>query len=84
MATFDLTWYGFDGFGDDDDFLDWVDFFEDFTEVEVVEMALFEIDEALVDAAWAFLAKAAASLAAATAFAFAVLNEAFDLLWSLL
>jgi len=30
------------------------------------------------------LAKAAASLAAATAFAFAVLNEAFDLLWSLL
>jgi len=31
--------------------LERVDFFEDFTEVEVVEMALFEIDEALVDAA---------------------------------
>jgi len=28
-----------------------VDFFEDFTEFEVVEMALFEIDEALFDAA---------------------------------
>jgi len=28
-----------------------VDFFEDLTEFEVVEMALFEIDEALFDAA---------------------------------
>ena len=84
METFDLTWYGFEGFGDVDDFLDWVDFFVDFTEVEVAEMALFEIVEALVDAAWAFLAKEAASLAAATALAFAVFNEAVDLLWSLL
>ena len=47
-------------------------------------MALFEIVEALVDAALAFLAKLAASLAAATALAFAVFNEAVDLLWSLL
>ena len=49
-----------------------------------METALFEIVEAFADAALAFLAKLAASLAAATAFAFAVLNEAFDLLWSLL
>jgi len=42
-------------------------------------MALFEIVEALVDAALAFLAKLAASLAAATALAFAVFNEADDL-----
>jgi len=49
-----------------------------------VETALFEIVEAFADAALAFLAKLAASLAAATAFAFAVFNEVDDVDLSLL
>ena len=42
-------------------------------------MALFEMDEACLDAACAFLAKEAASLAAATALALAVFKDALDL-----
>ena len=53
------------------DFLEPVDFFADLTEAAPAETALLEIDAALVDAARAFLANPAASLAAAIAFAFA-------------
>ena len=49
FALFDFTEYGFDEV--DDDFLDEVDFFVDLTEDEVAEIALFEIAEALLDAA---------------------------------
>ena len=49
LVFFDFTEYGFDEV--DDDFLDEVDFFVDLTEDEVAEIALFEIAEALLDAA---------------------------------
>jgi len=49
FVLFDLTDNGFDEV--DDDFLDEVDFFKDLTEDAEAETALFEIDEALLDAA---------------------------------
>lgn len=51
-----------------------VELFADLTEALPAETALLEIDVALVDAARAFLANPAASLAAAIAFAFAFSN----------
>ena len=49
FVLFDLADNGFDEV--DDDFLDEVDFFKDLTEDAEAETALFEIDEALLDAA---------------------------------
>ncbi len=49
FVLFDFTDNGFDEL--DDDFLDEVDFFKDLTEDAEAETALFEIDEALLDAA---------------------------------
>lgn len=54
------------------------DLLTDFTLVAVAAMALFEIDAAFFEATSAFLANVAASLAADTAFAFAVFNEDVD------
>ena len=49
FVLFDLADNGFDEV--DDDFLDEVDLFKDLTEDAEAETALFEIDEALLDAA---------------------------------
>lgn len=61
------------------DFFEETDFLTDFADADEAEIALFEMDEACLDAACAFLAKEAASLAAATALALAVFKDALDL-----